>query len=128
MVNINLPHEFEEFAPNEIKDFILGLIKQEYRRYQDNAYICRHREICEAILNNNSVDGTMSQIREEVLETIRTTPPQKINLSKYGFTIEHNKHFKLKWHNKPYGVIIPMTASDHRWIRNLLADVDKKFF
>ena len=60
----------EEICRDEIRDFLLELVRREYGNLPADAR-CRRKELCEAILVCNKETGERARLRREVCDAVR---------------------------------------------------------
>jgi hypothetical protein len=127
---LNKP-SIQELCKDEIKDFILELVKRELQNVPADLH-CRRRDLCEAILLYNKQTGERETIKQNVLGILKTwdrRPDQIKDLTSMGFTVIKGKtHYKLRWNNSSYFATLASSPSDHRANYNKVSDATKTFF
>lgn len=121
----------DELCRDEIKDFLLELVRREYANLPADAR-CRRKELCEAILACNKETGERAKLRKNVCDTVknwRAQAEQIATLERLGFTvIKGKKHYKLRWHDSGYFTALSASPSDLRSGANSVADTIFLFF
>ncbi len=121
----------DEICRDEIRDFLLELVRREYANFPADAR-CRRKDLCEAILACNKETGERTKLRRNVCDAVRNwkAQPEQINaLERLGFTvIKGKKHYKLRWRESGYFTALSASPSDLRSGANSVADTVSLFF
>lgn len=121
----------DEICRDEIKDFLLELVRREYANLPADAR-CRRKDLCEAILASNRETGERARLRRDVCDAVRNWKAQAEQiaaLERLGFTvIKGRKHYKLRWRESGYFTALSASPSDLRSGANSVADTVSLFF
>ena len=121
----------EELCRDEIKDFLLELVRRESANLPADAR-CRRKDLCEAILACNRETGERAKLRKEVCDAVKNWKAQAEQiaaLERLGFTvIKGKKHYKLRWRDSGYFTALSASPSDLRSGANSVADTVFLFF
>ena len=121
----------DEICRDEIKDFLLELVRRESANLPADAR-CRRKDLCEAILACNRETGERAKLRKEVCDAVRNWKAQAEQiaaLERLGFTvIKGKKHYKLRWRDSGYFKALSASPSDMRTGANSVADAVSLFF
>jgi len=120
-----------ELCPGEVNDFLLGLVQKELHNIPPNTF-CRRRDLCEAILACNHVEGSRTRIKEEMQSILKTWSARQSEINKLealGFNITKGKtHYKIRFNNSVYFSALPTSPSDHRGGSNSATHAVNAFF
>lgn len=120
-----------ELCRDEMKDFLLELVRREYANLPADAR-CRRKELCEAILGCNKETGARAELKKNVCDAVRNWKAQSeqiTTLERLGFTvIKGKKHYKLRWRDSGYFAALSASPSDLRSGANSVADTVSLFF
>ncbi len=120
-----------EMCRDEIRDFVLELVRREYRNLPPDTP-CRRRELCEALLAVNRETGARAAMRDAAAEAIRDWKAQSEQiaaLERLGFTItKGKKHYKMRWRDSGYFKALSASPSDFRSGANGTAEMQGTFF
>ena len=109
--------EIPEMCRDEIRDFVLELIRHELQRLPEDQF-SRRRELCTALLAANPECGERARIAREAVALIRDWRAQEIQISgleRLGFTVtKGRKHYKVRWRGSGYFKTLSTTPSDFR--------------
>jgi hypothetical protein len=123
--------KIEEICKDEFRDYLIELVKKDLQNIPAD-YFCRRREIATAILNCNKETGSRERTKQElcsIIPSITFANTKDGDLSKLGFRLIKGKsHYKLRWKESSYCVIVSATPSDRRFKVNIQADIAKTFF
>ena len=121
----------DEICRDEIRDFLLELVRREYANLPADAR-CRRKDLCEAILACNKETGERAKLRREVCDAVKNWKAQAEQiaaLERLGFTvIKGKKHYKLRWRDSGYFTALSTSPSDLRSGANSVADTVSLFF
>ena len=121
----------DELCRDEIKDFLLELIRREYANFPADAR-CRRKDLCEALLACNRETGERDKLRRSVCDAVKNWKAQSEQiaaLERLGFTvIKGKKHYKLRWRDSGYFKALSASPSDLRTGANSVAEVVSLFF
>ena len=121
----------DEICRDEIKDFLLELVRRESANLPADAR-CRRKDLCEAILACNRETGERAKLRKEVCDAVKNWKAQAEQiaaLERLGFTvIKGKKHYKLRWRDSGYFTALSASPSDLRSGANSVADTVSLFF
>ncbi len=123
--------QIPEMCQDEIKDFLLGLVRKELKNLPADEN-CRKKDLCEAVLAVNREKGERQRLFQsagEILKDWKAQEAQIAALEKLGFTvIKGRKHYKMRFRELPYQVIISASPSDKRSGANNISELEKLFF
>ena len=121
----------DEMCCDEIRDFLLELVRREYDNLPADAR-CRRKDLCEAILACNKETGERAKLCRDVCDAVKNWKAQseQINaLERLGFTvIKGKKHYKLRWRDSGFFTALSASSSDLRSGANSVADTVSLFF
>ncbi len=121
----------DELCRDEIKDFLLELVRREYANLPADAR-CRRKDLCEALLACNRETGERDKLRRGVCDAVKNWKAQAeqiATLERLGFTvIKGKKHYKLRWHDSGYFKALSASPSDLRTGANSVAETISLFF
>lgn len=127
---LNKP-DIDEICRDEIKDFLLELVRRESANLPADAR-CRRKDLCEALLACNRETGERAKLRKEVCDAVKNWKAQAEQiamLERLGFTvIKGKKHYKLRWRDSGYFKALSASPSDLRTGANSVADAVSLFF
>ena len=131
MKEMMMKPEIPEMCRNEIRDFVLELVRRELRNIP-NERTSRRRELCEAILSVNAESGERSKLRKEAGKLVkewRARAEQIGGLTRLGFSVtKGRKHYKMRWQDSGYFKTLSTSPSDFRTGANGLAEMLATFF
>lgn len=120
-----------ELCRDEMKDFVLDLIKKELQSIPVDLH-CRRRELCESLLSFNKETGERERIKRNVLSVVSDWSVRRDQIStleSLGFRVIKGKtHYKVIWNDSPYRTTLSSSPSDRRSNQNQIADITKTFF
>ena len=121
----------DEICRDEIRDFLLELVRREYDNLPADA-CCRRKELSEAILACNRETGERARLRRDVCDAVKNWKAQAEQiaaLERLGFTvIKGKKHYKLRWRDSGYFKALSASPSDLRTGANSVAETVSLFF
>ena len=121
----------DEICRDEIRDFLLELVRREYANLPADAR-CRRKDLCEAILACNKETGERARLRREVCDAVKNWKAQSeqiATLERLGFTvIKGKKHYKVRWRDSGYFKALSASPSDLRTGANSVAETVSLFF
>ena len=127
---INKP-PIKELCKDELKDFVLDLIKRELQNIPHDLH-CRRRELCESLLLYNKETGERERIKKDVISVVSAWSVRKdqINaLESLGFHVVKGKtHYKMIWNDSSYRTTLSGSPSDRRANQNHITDITRTFF
>ena len=113
---MNIP-KIKEFCPGEIHDFILECVRKESNNIPPG-FICRRRELCDAILAANKEEGNRARMKTELVQVLkqwRSRKDQIAQLIRAGFDVERGKtHYKIRIQNSGYFLTLAATPGDQK--------------
>lgn len=123
--------EIPEMCPDEIRDFVLELVRRELQNLPEEE-LSRRKELCQALLAVNKESGHRAKLREAAGALVKNWQAQQEQirgLEKLGFTItKGRKHYKLRWNESGYFKTLSTSPSDFRSGANGLSELLTKFF
>lgn len=127
---LNKP-QIKELCHDELKDFILDLVKKELQRIPPELH-CRRRELCEALLLCNKETGERERIKQNVINVVSAWSVRKDQitaLESLGFHVVKGKtHYKVIWNDSSYRTTLSSSPSDRRANQNHISDITRTFF
>ena len=123
--------EIPEMCPDEIRDFVLELIRRELQNLPPEE-LSRRKELCEAILAVNRESGHRARLRDAAGALVKNWQAQQEQidgLERLGFSItKGRKHYKMRWNESGYFKTLSTSPSDFRSGANGLSELVAKFF
>lgn len=138
-ITIDIPTTEKELFPNEIEDYLKGLIYNALKERDSkiNADYKREKNVLKSILDkisdwefDNSDSAKVYKECKDIVEKKDSIEKIKQGLERNGFQISSDKgHSKLHWQgDSHYSITLPSTPSDKRGNKNLSSDMNKSCF
>lgn len=125
----------DDLYEEEIKDFVLEIIKEQLERGGVPNGNSRYRryDVLKDILEANNYTGSHQEKREALKAALsgyrNMTMATRLALEDIGFTIEHFKHCKVKFcGDNRYESTLPCTGSDSRLWKNAFTTIKNTCF
>lgn len=133
---LKLFSEETDLCKDEIRDFIIEIMEDEYRRRSSdpNLLDTRKNHILESILRCNTKNGEKDKLKrslKEILNSCSSFDPKTVRkLKNLGFEVsESGSHFRLVYKNDlRYKFIVSRTPSDRRAYLNSYQTAAIKIF
>lgn len=136
-IDIHIPCTERELFPNEIRDFIKGLIFTAIHKESVHENARRKKDVLDSIKKEienwkfeDSAAGTFYRHCEEHVKNIQNGQEVVKILKEYNFSnLVNGTHYKMTYCNdNRYTATVPKTPGDHRSFKNNMSDTKRNCF
>ena len=126
--------EETDLYEGEIKDYLLELVDEKLKNLNASrpTDCVRQYDVLKSILDENKYEGSHQKKREEIKNLLvgyrDMDAKTRSRLEDIGFTIDHDRHNKLKYYgDNRYETTIPSSSSDVRAWKNACSIIRNRF-
>ena len=126
--------EETDLYEGEIKDYLLELVDEKLKNLNASRLTdcVRQYDVLKSILDENKYEGSHQKKREEIKNLLvgyrDMDAKTRSRLEDIGFTIDHDRHNKLKYYgDNRYETTIPSSSSDVRAWKNACSIIRNRF-